>query len=117
VKPFVGLDVDGVVAGFGTYVCQELGLDPDKLTTWDYASSYSREVAKQVYRLIDEPATWVGVPVLPGWPACRSYSSRPCQPSSSLCVGGGSTSTLGSNHTYLSLKARTASPISLGSWG
>lgn len=64
--PAVGLDVDGVVANFSGYFISKLSLDPALNTTWDIGPSYGTEVEEQVYRLMDDPATWVSLEPLPG---------------------------------------------------
>lgn len=62
----VGFDVDGVIAGFADYVIDKLSLDPSKNRTWSFAESYGQEVEQQVLSLINDPATWVSLPVLDG---------------------------------------------------
>jgi hypothetical protein len=61
VTAFVGLDVDGVVADFCSYVVHKLDLDPALNTDWDFAKTYGPAVDAQIRDMIHDPATWVSL--------------------------------------------------------
>lgn len=62
----IGFDVDGVLAGFGAYAIERLGLDPALNTRWDFKETYGEAADKGVGELVRLPQTWVSLPVLPG---------------------------------------------------
>lgn len=54
----VGIDVDGVVAGFSAYAIKRLGLDPTKNVKWSFEDTYGPEIEAQVAQLINSASTW-----------------------------------------------------------
>lgn len=61
----IALDVDGVLADFHGYVCEQMGIDPDLLKTWHFEDSVGPVLSRRMYNLMGRAETWLNLPVKP----------------------------------------------------